>query len=151
MYENVSRHSIREQFHFVWLRCRLLECCGQKIGCCWFECEAHASFKHIAGHRLADGGRVPSSPTPNYSILCSETNLCKSANTIITNNMHIGPEFPPRHHQNFAKPVAVSSKHPGNMPLFVKVLWIQILGIYWHILEPDPKHSYSNPSLLSSP
>jgi hypothetical protein len=86
-----------------------------------------------------------------YSILCSETNLCKSANTIITNNMHIGPEFPPRHHQNFAKPVAVSSKHPGNMPLFVKVLWIQILGIYWHILEPDPKHSYSNPSLLSSP
>ena len=27
--------------------------------------------------------------------------------------------------------------------------WIQILRIYWHKLEPNPKYSYNNPSLLS--
>jgi len=27
--------------------------------------------------------------------------------------------------------------------------WIQILRIYWHKFEPNPKYSYNNPSLLS--
>ena len=27
--------------------------------------------------------------------------------------------------------------------------WIQILRIYWHKLEQNPKYSYNNPSLLS--
>ena len=63
-----------------------------------------------------------------------------------SNIMHIWDISP--HHQNFAYQLMFLV--PGRQHYCLeRNSWIQILRIYWHKLEQNPKYSYNNPSLLS--
>ena len=63
-----------------------------------------------------------------------------------SNIMHIWDISP--HHQNFAYQLIFL--RPGRQHYCLeRNSWIQILRIYRHKLEPNPKHSYNDPSLLS--
>jgi len=63
-----------------------------------------------------------------------------------SNIMHIWDISP--HHQNFA--YQLMFLRPGRQHYCLeRNSWIQILRIYRHKLEPNPKHSYNDPSLLS--
>ena len=63
-----------------------------------------------------------------------------------SNTMHIWDISP--HHQNFAYQLIFL--RPGRQHYCLeRNSWVQILRIYRHKLEPNPKHSYNDPSLLS--